>query len=396
MSPRSRPAWPAVDLRIRRRRHAPVIRRRHILPPLTLRWRLRLQRPSADAPAPAMRAPGVVPAVHKHYHWVNRPDSAWMAAAGVIWPDPGLRTIERIVLRLPRSPLRRARMPGSAWMASAGVIRPDSGLRTIERIVLRLPRSPLRQARMPGSPMTLWERALMAVIRREITVWRRPRVDPASAQTTPDRGHLLQTLHMAPPVELLQAASRFESHRADRTVSERMFFSTGISALRSPARTTSQPRTLSDPSPPGPSSSSFRPMLRWRAHHRRPATAPPPIESARRSGSRALPATGIAGAPPIVWRRAVAATAGATVARREAAASPDAYIAGGTQLGSRPAEMSAPEASSAISAPSGMTAVAPPPRAEARLEPAIIDLLAADVMRRIDRRARIERERRGL
>jgi len=111
-----------------------------------------------------------------------------------------------------------------------------------------------------------------------------------------------------------------------------------------------------------------------------------PAPTARRSGRAESPRRAPHPAPEIVWRRAPAVRTDA------AEGGARAEIGASAVRGSTPAVPAGGEAASATSPHAGRPA-AP---LLARLDPALVDRLTDDVIRRVERRVRIERERRGL
>ena len=117
--------------------------------------------------------------------------------------------------------------------------------------------------------------------------------------------------------------------------------------------------------------------------HRRPVTFA--VDAPGRRGDSAPPLSHREHSPELLWRRAARA---ATPPADDGA---DSHLPGAA---ARSAARSLPPHQTPPEPPASISRAAP--RQLTQLDPALVDRLADDVIRRIEKRARIERERRGL
>ena len=127
-----------------------------------------------------------------------------------------------------------------------------------------------------------------------------------------------------------------------------------------------------------------------RAHARalppvHPRSAALEADTPQRRRDAALSPSHRAGSPELVWRRA---------ARAETPPADEGLHSLGAATVARSAARPLAPRETAPESPAAVTR--PAPRQLAQLDPALVDRLADDVIRRIEKRARIERERRGL
>ena len=364
MMPRSRTIWPAVKPRIRRRGFTVRIRRRGgetrpqrpNLPPLTMRWRLSVRSVRPVATTLAARPAGSLRIVHAHRYRAGISVRVFRARSAAGAPIASARTTERIerrLLRVARPSERMTAAPPEA--APASVISTRLAVTALslrrERIFGNVvPSGPARRSAVPPSATEL-----RRIIERSYH-W-----SERAAAARPSPFPVAAVMRGRPP----SSGRRQASSRPDTSLSNR-------------------------------SASIFQEALRARPDIRQglvPAVPSSSIGGFRRRDDVALAAKPSAVSVPMVWRRAVAdRTPGAD--RQATPAAPKTGAGIGLQAASRP--MAALPASTDAPTSPATGHPGPAPRQQTVLDAALIDRLAVDIIGRIDRRARIERERRGL
>jgi hypothetical protein len=389
MMPRARTMWPAVKPRIRRRGFAVRIRRRGdnrpqrtILPPLTMRWRLSVRSLRPVATPLAERPAGSLRIVHAHRYRAGisvRVFGARSAARAPFASAPPTERIERRLRRVARLPKRITASPPEA--APAAVISTRLAVRVLSLRRSRIfgnaePSGPARQSAMPQRATELRQTIARSYHWSERAAAARPSPLPVAGMM---RGRPSR----------LPVAGMMRGRPSPFPVA-------GVMRGRSSSSGRRQPSQRPDASPPNRSASNFRKALRARPNIHQgmvPAVPSLSIGGYRRRDDAALTVKRSAEAVPIVWRRA-AADRNPGPDRQATPVAPETAAGIGRQAASRP--MAALPAS--IGAPTAPATGHPGPasRPQTVVDAALIDRLAVDIIGRIDRRARIERERRGL
>jgi hypothetical protein len=389
MMPRTRTMWPAVKPRIRRRGFALRIRRRGdnrpqrtILPPLTMRWRLLVRSLRPVATPLAERPAGSLLTVHAHPYRAGisvRVFGARSAPEAPIASAPTTKLIERRLLRMGRPSEQVTAPPSEAVPASVISTRLTGTVLSLRRDRIfgnMVPSGPARRSAVPPSATELRQ-----IIERSYHWSERA----AAARPSPFSVAGMMRGRTSP----FSVAGMMRGRTSPLPVAGMIRGQPSSSGRRQ-----ASPRP--DRSLPNRSASTFQDALRARPNIRQGMVLAVPLSSIggyRRRDDVALAAKPSAVSVPIVWRRAVAdRTPGAD--RQATAAAPETGAGIGPQAAARP--MAAlPASTDALTAPE-TGHPGPAARPQTVLDAALIDRLAVDIIGRIDRRARIERERRGL
>jgi hypothetical protein len=398
MIPRSRTKWPAVKPRIRRRGFAVRIcrgggdirRQRSILPPLTMRWRLSVRSLRAVATPLAERPAGSLRRVHAHRYRAGVSLRAFGVRSAAKALTASTPTTERIERRLFRA---AAGVSVRAFRARSAVGAPIASARTTERIERRLLRMARPSEQVTASPLEAVPASVISTRLVAVLSQRRDRIFGNLVPPDPARRSAVPTS----ATELRQVIER-SYHWSERAaaVLPSPFPAAGVMRgwPSSSGRRHASPRP--DTSPPNRSAPVFQEALGARPDiHRGMVQAVPSssIRGYRRHDDAPLAAKRSVEAVPIVWRRAVADRAPGPD-RQATPADPETGADIGRQAAAR--SKAAPPAS--IDAPTSPATGRPGPasRPQTVLDAALIDRLTVSIIGRIDRRARIERERRGL